>query len=91
MIQRVAPGARRRVSAGDERLGLTGLAGACYNPLAARGDRRAFPNRPPASCPEVSAMAADRKIRVAIIGLGFGAEFIPIYQHHPNAEMYAIC
>ena len=36
-------------------------------------------------------MAADRKIRVALIGLGFGAEFIPIYQHHPNAEMYAIC
>ena len=34
---------------------------------------------------------ADKKLRVAIIGLGFGAEFIPIYQHHPNAEMYAIC
>ncbi len=34
---------------------------------------------------------ADKKIRVAIIGLGFGAEFIPIYQAHPNAEMYAIC
>lgn len=33
----------------------------------------------------------DRKIRVAIVGLGFGAEFIPIYQAHPNAEMYAIC
>jgi predicted dehydrogenase len=33
----------------------------------------------------------DRKIRVAIVGLGFGAEFIPIYQGHPNAEMYAIC
>ena len=31
------------------------------------------------------------KVRVAIVGLGFGAEFIPIYQHHPNAEMYAIC
>src|SRR6476620_4600728 len=31
------------------------------------------------------------KIRVAIVGLGFGAEFIPIYQRHPNAEMYAIC
>ena len=30
-------------------------------------------------------------IRVAIIGLGFGAEFIPIYQRHPNADMYAIC
>src|SRR4029079_17118768 len=29
--------------------------------------------------------------RVAIVGLGFGAEFIPIYQRHPNAEMYAIC
>jgi hypothetical protein len=32
-----------------------------------------------------------QKVRVAIIGLGFGAEFIPIYQRHPNAEMYAIC
>ncbi len=31
------------------------------------------------------------KPRVAIIGLGFGAEFIPIYQRHPNAEMSAIC
>jgi len=28
---------------------------------------------------------------VAIIGLGFGAEFIPIYQNHPDAEMYAVC
>lgn len=35
-------------------------------------------------------MARDR-VRVAIIGLGFGAEFIPIYQRHPQAEMYAIC
>jgi predicted dehydrogenase len=34
---------------------------------------------------------SDKKVRVAIIGLGFGAEFIPIYQRHPNAEMYAIC
>jgi predicted dehydrogenase len=31
------------------------------------------------------------KVRVAIVGLGFGAEFIPIYQRHPNAEMYGIC
>ncbi len=31
------------------------------------------------------------KINVAIIGLGFGAEFIPIYQHHPHTNMYAIC
>jgi len=33
----------------------------------------------------------DRKINIAIVGLGFGAEFIPIYQRHPNAKMYAIC
>jgi len=34
---------------------------------------------------------AERKVKVAIVGLGFGAEFIPIYQKHPNAEMYAVC
>jgi len=26
-----------------------------------------------------------------VVGLGFGAEFIPIYQRHPDAECYAIC
>jgi predicted dehydrogenase len=31
------------------------------------------------------------KINIAIVGLGFGAEFIPIYQRHPSAIMYAIC
>ena len=31
------------------------------------------------------------KINVAIVGLGFGKEFIPIYQNHPNTNMYAIC
>jgi len=36
-------------------------------------------------------MADEKKVRVAIIGLGFGAEFIPIYQKHPHAEMYAVC
>ena len=30
-------------------------------------------------------------IRVAVVGLGFGAEFLPIYQRHPDAELYAIC
>jgi len=30
-------------------------------------------------------------VNVAIVGLGFGAEFIPIYQSHPNANVYAIC
>lgn len=34
---------------------------------------------------------SDKKFNIAIIGLGFGAEFIPIYQRHPNANMYAIC
>ena len=33
----------------------------------------------------------DKKLNVAIIGLGFGAEFIPIYQNHPDANIYAIC
>src|SRR5919109_548234 len=32
-----------------------------------------------------------KKINIAIAGLGFGAEFIPIYQLHPDANMYAIC
>jgi predicted dehydrogenase len=31
------------------------------------------------------------KINVAIVGLGFGKEFIPIYQNHPDTNMYAIC
>ncbi|MEX0928020.1 MAG: Gfo/Idh/MocA family oxidoreductase [Balneolales bacterium] len=34
---------------------------------------------------------ADKKINIAITGLGFGAEFIPIYQNHPGAHMYGIC
>jgi len=32
-----------------------------------------------------------KQINIAIVGLGFGAEFIPIYQRHPHANMYAIC
>ena len=36
-------------------------------------------------------MSENKKINVAIVGLGFGAEFIPIYQRHPDANMYAIC
>lgn len=31
------------------------------------------------------------KLNVAIVGLGFGAEFVPIYQRHPDAECWAIC
>ena len=29
--------------------------------------------------------------KAAIVGLGFGAEFIPIYLKHPAAKMYAVC
>lgn len=33
---------------------------------------------------------SDKKVNIAIVGLGFGAEFIPIYQKHPNANLVAI-
>jgi len=36
-------------------------------------------------------MSQDKVYNVAIVGLSFGAEFIPIYQRHLNAEMAAIC
>lgn len=32
-----------------------------------------------------------KKFNVAMIGLGFGSEFIPIYQRHPNANVAAVC
>ncbi|MEX6508670.1 Gfo/Idh/MocA family protein [Jiella sp. M17.18] len=31
------------------------------------------------------------RARVGLVGLGFGSEFIPIYQAHPRAEIAAIC
>jgi predicted dehydrogenase len=31
------------------------------------------------------------KIKVAVVGLNFGAEFVPIYQSHPDVESVAIC
>ncbi|MGO4919102.1 Gfo/Idh/MocA family oxidoreductase [Maribacter spongiicola] len=34
---------------------------------------------------------SEKKIKIAIVGLGFGAEFIPIYKKHPNAELVAVC
>ncbi len=30
-------------------------------------------------------------MRIAVVGLNFGAEFAPIYQHHPDVERVAIC
>lgn len=32
-----------------------------------------------------------KTVKVGLVGLGFGSEFIPIYQAHPNAEIVAIC
>ena len=32
-----------------------------------------------------------KNVNVAIVGLGFGAEFIPIYQAYPGATLVAIC
>ena len=32
-----------------------------------------------------------QQVNVAMIGLGFGAEFIPIYKAHPNANVMALC
>jgi len=32
-----------------------------------------------------------KSVNVAMVGLGFGAEFLPIYQAHPNANIAAIC
>ncbi len=33
----------------------------------------------------------DRQVNVAMVGLGFGAEFIPIYQAHSQANVVALC
>jgi predicted dehydrogenase len=35
-------------------------------------------------------VSVTENVRVAIAGLGFGAEFIPIYQAHPEAELVAV-
>src|SRR5262249_29062951 len=57
-------------------------------PTILHGNRQA---RPQSRFRGTSSMASDKPIRVAIIGLGFGAEFIPIYQCYPGAEISAIC
>lgn len=36
-------------------------------------------------------IGATRPVRVAMVGLGFGAEFIPIYKRHPDADVVAVC
>lgn len=34
---------------------------------------------------------SEKKITVVIVGMGFGKEFIPIYQSHPNIKAVGIC
>jgi hypothetical protein len=34
---------------------------------------------------------SQQKITVVIVGMGFGKEFIPIYQRHPNIKAVGIC
>lgn len=36
-------------------------------------------------------MKTDRKINLALVGLRFGAEFIPIYLRHPNVATLTLC
>src|SRR5689334_237791 len=36
-------------------------------------------------------MTSHRKIRLAVIGLHFGAAFVPIYQQHPDIEQVGLC
>ena len=36
-------------------------------------------------------MPDSRRLNVAVVGLGFGAEFVPIYMDHPHVASVAIC
>jgi predicted dehydrogenase len=40
---------------------------------------------------EIFMATNSRPLNAAIVGLGFGAEFIPIYQRHPDVTVAAIC
>jgi predicted dehydrogenase len=33
----------------------------------------------------------EQRIQIVVVGLGFGAEFVPIYLSHPNVESVGIC
>jgi len=32
-----------------------------------------------------------KSLHIGVVGLGFGAEFVPIYKHHPNVRKVTIC
>jgi predicted dehydrogenase len=34
---------------------------------------------------------SNRKFNIAVVGLGFGAEFVPLWQKHPHTNCHAIC
>jgi len=36
-------------------------------------------------------MKISERVRIAVVGLGFGAEFVPIYLDHPDVETVTIC
>ncbi len=36
-------------------------------------------------------MSDQPPLNAALVGLGFGAEFLPIYQHHPHVHVLAVC
>lgn len=36
-------------------------------------------------------MTTGEKINVGLVGLQFGAEFVPIYLHHPNVASLTLC
>jgi predicted dehydrogenase len=36
-------------------------------------------------------MPSNGKLRIGLVGLGFGAEFVPIYLHHPDVAELVIC
>jgi len=55
--------------------------------------QRPVPARLRTSGPAYSSttMKTTAKINVAVVGLGFGAEFIPIWQKHPHTRCVAVC
>jgi predicted dehydrogenase len=38
----------------------------------------------------MAAGSGERQVRVALVGMGFGASFVPIYLHHPNVAAVGI-
>ena len=86
--------ARHRVlhaRAEGDRQGREPVAPAGCPERRARAQRRSLPARVAHAGRDRLKRGEPSMVRVAMIGLGFGAEFIPIYQRHPQAELAAIC